>query len=224
MLTPAVCRCFLLFASPAPVSLPCYYPSTCCLLRSWKRRWTPRSPWTSSTTRSPHANACCYTLRPRTTPLPEETSIPWVIHGALLRADVNAATPSGSRGRSVLCAGCRPPQGPEVITSLHAAGKTLVVRTRSPARQPVSHGHTAYRTPVTPNAEQASPAAPERAPQRHCRTPCEAGRALTTLVRCAPGGLRAVGWLCTHLQLLERSAVLPAPLFEPRLFTKLYQT
>ena len=52
-------------------------------------------------------NVSCCTLRPRTTPSPEENSILGVIYGVLLWADMNAATPPGSRGRSALCAGAR---------------------------------------------------------------------------------------------------------------------
>ena len=52
-----------------------------------------------------YAYACCCTLRPRTTPPPEGKSILGVICGVLLWADMNAATPPGSRGRSALCAG-----------------------------------------------------------------------------------------------------------------------
>ena len=50
-------------------------------------------------------NVSCCPLRPRTTPFPEENSILGVIYGVLLWADMNAATPPGSRGRSALCAG-----------------------------------------------------------------------------------------------------------------------
>ena len=50
-------------------------------------------------------NVSCCTLRPRTTPSPEENSILGVMYGVLLWADMNAATPPGSRGRSALCAG-----------------------------------------------------------------------------------------------------------------------
>ena len=50
-------------------------------------------------------NSSCCTLRPRTTPFPEENSIPGVIYGVLLLADMNAATPLGSRGRSVISSG-----------------------------------------------------------------------------------------------------------------------
>ena len=57
---------------------------------------------------APKVNVSCCILRPRTTPFPEEISIPWVIYGGLLWADMNAATPPGSRGRSVLCAGSGP--------------------------------------------------------------------------------------------------------------------
>ena len=39
-------------------------------------------------------------LRPRTTPFPEEKSIPGVICGVLLWADMNAATPLGAWGCS----------------------------------------------------------------------------------------------------------------------------
>ena len=48
------------------------------------------------------ANPSCCPLLPRTTPFPEEKSIPGVINGVLLWADVNAATPLGAWGRSVI--------------------------------------------------------------------------------------------------------------------------
>ena len=51
------------------------------------------------------AKASCCTPRPRTTPFLEEMSILWVIYGVLLWAGVIPATPPGSRGRPVLCAG-----------------------------------------------------------------------------------------------------------------------
>ena len=41
-------------------------------------------------------------MRPCTTPLPEETSIPGVIYGVLLLADMHAATPLGAWGRPVM--------------------------------------------------------------------------------------------------------------------------
>ena len=47
-------------------------------------------------------NSCCCALRPRPTPLPEEKSILGVIYGVLLWADMNAATPLGVWGRSVM--------------------------------------------------------------------------------------------------------------------------
>ena len=53
-------------------------------------------------------NVSCCTLRPRTTPSPEENSILGVIYGVLLWTDMNAATPLGVRGRSALCAGSAP--------------------------------------------------------------------------------------------------------------------
>ena len=49
------------------------------------------------------ANSSCCPLRPRTTPFPEEKSILGVIYGVLLWADMNAATPLGAWGRSVIC-------------------------------------------------------------------------------------------------------------------------
>ena len=49
-------------------------------------------------------NVSCCTLRPRTTPSLEEKSILGVLYGVLLWADMNAATPPGSRGRSALYA------------------------------------------------------------------------------------------------------------------------
>ena len=48
------------------------------------------------------ANASCCPLRPRTTPFPEENAILGVIYGFLLCAEMNAATPLGPRGRSVM--------------------------------------------------------------------------------------------------------------------------
>ena len=48
------------------------------------------------------ANPSCCPLRPRTTPFPEEKSILGVIYGVLLWADMNAATPLGAWGRSVI--------------------------------------------------------------------------------------------------------------------------
>ena len=79
-----------------------------------------------------YANACCYTLRPRTTPPPEENSILGVIYAVLLWADMNAATPPGSRGRSALCAG--------VLHQQHQLGthhRTVVVlRVGVPAAAP----------------------------------------------------------------------------------------
>ena len=47
-------------------------------------------------------NPTCYPLRPRTTPFPEEKSTLGVIYGVLLWADMNAATPLGAWGRSVI--------------------------------------------------------------------------------------------------------------------------
>ena len=47
-------------------------------------------------------NVSCCTLRPRTTPSPEENSILGVMYGVLLWADMNTATPLGARGRSVI--------------------------------------------------------------------------------------------------------------------------
>ena len=52
------------------------------------------------------ANPSCCPLRPRTTPFPEEKSILGVIYGVLLWADMNAATPLGARGRSVMSLDC----------------------------------------------------------------------------------------------------------------------
>ena len=48
------------------------------------------------------ANPSCCPLCPRTTPFPEEESILGVIYGVLLWADMNAATPLGAWGRSVV--------------------------------------------------------------------------------------------------------------------------
>ena len=50
-------------------------------------------------------NPSCCTLRPRTTPSPEENSILGVIYVVLLWADMNTATPLGARGRSVIGGG-----------------------------------------------------------------------------------------------------------------------
>ena len=55
--------------------------------------------------RESKANVSCCTLRPRTTPPPEESSILGVTHGVLLWADMNAAAPPGSRSHSARCAG-----------------------------------------------------------------------------------------------------------------------
>ena len=50
-------------------------------------------------------------LRPRTTPFLEEKSILGLIYGVLLWADMNAATPLGARGRSVMSLEYRPSHG-----------------------------------------------------------------------------------------------------------------
>ena len=65
-----------------------------------------------------YAKASCCTPRPRTTPSPEEISILGVMHGVLLWADMNAATPPGSRGRFALCAG----PGVCTVRAVEAAG------------------------------------------------------------------------------------------------------
>ena len=57
---------------------------------------------TYSSTERTKANPRCYPLRPRTTPSPEEKSIPGVIYGVFLWVDMNAATPLGAWGRSVI--------------------------------------------------------------------------------------------------------------------------
>ena len=51
------------------------------------------------------ATLSCCLLFPRTTPFPEEKSIPGVIYGVLLWADMNAATPLGARGCCVISLG-----------------------------------------------------------------------------------------------------------------------
>ena len=47
-------------------------------------------------------NPSCCTLRPRTTPSPEEKSMLGLMYGVLLWASINAATPLGARGCSVI--------------------------------------------------------------------------------------------------------------------------
>ena len=47
-------------------------------------------------------NSCCCPLHPHTTPFQEEKYILGVIYGGLLWADMNAATPLGAWGRSVM--------------------------------------------------------------------------------------------------------------------------
>ena len=49
------------------------------------------------------AKASCRTPRPRTTPSPEETSVPWAIHGVILWADMIAG-PRRGRGDALLFA------------------------------------------------------------------------------------------------------------------------
>ena len=49
-----------------------------------------------------YAKASCCTLRPRTTPFLWETSMPGVVHGVSLWADMNAATPPGQRCRAAV--------------------------------------------------------------------------------------------------------------------------
>ena len=53
-------------------------------------------------------NPSCCPLRPRTTPFPEENAILGVIYGVLLWLDMNAATPLGAWGRSVMSLACVP--------------------------------------------------------------------------------------------------------------------
>ena len=48
------------------------------------------------------ANSSCCTLHPRTTPFPEEKSMLGLIYGVLLWADMDAATPPGALGPSVI--------------------------------------------------------------------------------------------------------------------------
>ena len=50
----------------------------------------------------PKVTSSCCTLRPNTTPFPEGKPIPGVIYGGLLWADMNAATPLGAWGRSMM--------------------------------------------------------------------------------------------------------------------------
>ena len=50
-------------------------------------------------------NSSCGPLRPHTTPRLEEKSILGVIYGVLLWYGMNAATPLGARGRSVMSLG-----------------------------------------------------------------------------------------------------------------------
>ena len=80
------------------------------LLGYGQESWDGTAETIATTTTMPTAkvNASRCTLRPparSTTPPPEEISILGVIYGVLLWADMNAATPPGSRGRSALCAG-----------------------------------------------------------------------------------------------------------------------
>ena len=49
----------------------------------------------------PKENSSCCPLRPHNTPYPEGKSILGVIYGVLLWADMNAATPLGTWGRSI---------------------------------------------------------------------------------------------------------------------------
>ena len=77
--------------------------------KSQKRRTTFFEEAPSSDRRQPTANPSCCPLRPHTTPLPEETSLLGVIYGVLLWADMNAATPLGARGRSVISFATRTP-------------------------------------------------------------------------------------------------------------------
>ena len=56
-------------------------------------------------------NSSCCPLRPRTTPFPEQNSILGLTYGVLLWADMNAATPLGAWGRSVISLGIEVHQG-----------------------------------------------------------------------------------------------------------------
>ena len=80
--------------APCPMPhAPCPMPhAPCPMLLLWSRQIPAAAP------------------APRTTPFPEEKSILGVIYGVLLWADMNAATPLGAWGRSVIpLDGTKPP-------------------------------------------------------------------------------------------------------------------
>ena len=87
-----------------------------------------------SVTASPDkVNSSCCPLRPRTTPFPEENSILGVLYGVLLWVDMNAATPLGAWGRSVISlAGlrCIPRSLTKHIIPYHSLRLRMEVRTR----------------------------------------------------------------------------------------------
>ena len=88
----------------------------------------------------PKVNASCYTLRPCTTPFLWEIAIPWVIYIVLLWADMNAATPPGSRGRSALCAGAAAAAAATVVAT-HATASGKGTRTSTAATTLVVDTH-----------------------------------------------------------------------------------
>ena len=73
---------------------------------SRQRFWIPLSPVSQPLLRfclrMPREIPAASPPRPHATPFPEEKSMPGVIYGVLLWAGMNAATPLGARGRSVI--------------------------------------------------------------------------------------------------------------------------